>query len=132
MLTTRCHVVGPVYSPVTIEVLVARRADVPAAGLQVQIAESLKGFLDPLTGGKNADGWPFGRDVYVSEMFELLEQLPGVDGVIDVDLTSECPAGAERCVAARPLWHDNGDLIGLGLAAHHLPLVMVNPQVDVE
>lgn len=127
LLTTRCHVVGPVYSPVTIEVLVARRADVPAAGLQVRITEALKGFLDPPSDGKNGDGWPFGRDVYVSEMFEMLERLSGVDGVIDVDLTSECPAGAERCVAAQELWHDNGDLIGLGLAAHHLPLVMVNP-----
>ena len=38
-------------------------------------------FFDPLRGGPEKTGWPFGRDVYVSEVYALLDRLPGVDYV---------------------------------------------------
>jgi len=43
--------------------------------------ERLQTFFDPLTGGFEGKGWPFGRNIYVSEIYELLAGLPGVDYV---------------------------------------------------
>ena len=143
LLTIRHHVVGPVYAPVTPTALVARRADVPepvsaaylsahwdavpATDLRKRIVVALAGFLDPLSGGVDGTGWPFGRDVYVSELYQLLEGVPGVDHVPDVATASQCPPELPRCAVAPELWHDSGDLIGLGLAEHHLPLARVDP-----
>ncbi len=145
-LTTRHHVVGPTYAPVSAEILVARRADVPQPAsaavlrdhpdqvpdtdLRKAIIGALNSFLSPLDGG-SAGGWPFGRDVYVSELYELLERVPGVDYVPDIAIASMCPPAAAHCVVADPIWHDEGDLIGLRLAEHHLPWAQIDPTAVV-
>ena len=43
--------------------------------------QALKEFFDPLRGGPERRGWPFGRSIYVSEIYALLDDLPGVDYV---------------------------------------------------
>ncbi|MBW4673499.1 MAG: putative baseplate assembly protein [Desmonostoc geniculatum HA4340-LM1] len=35
-------------------------------------------YLNPLTGGLDGQGWPFGRPVYTSDIVALLQQTPGV------------------------------------------------------
>lgn len=134
LLTVRNVVVGPIYVPVQPAVVLAGRADVPPDLVRAQVKAAIDGFLDPLTGGEG-NGWPFGRDVYVSEIFQLLEALPGVDYVTDVSLASVLPAAGSvpadllaRSVAATPLWHESGDEIGLALEAHHLPWSRVDAQ----
>ncbi len=122
LLATRHHVVGPTYVPVSVEARVTPRPDA-AAGLDQRIKDKLEDFLDPLHGGPERDGWPFGRDVYISELYELLEGVAGVDWITEITLSSECPDEKPRCVEGKPLYHDREpkDLIGLGLEAHHLP-----------
>lgn len=138
VLTTRHHVVGPIYAPVSAGILIASRPDitdvVSAPGrptaveeLRNQVVDKLETFLHPLKGGSDGAGWPFGRGIYVSELYQLLEAIPGVDYVPDISLSSQCPPQAPRCVAAQELWHDEGDLIGLELAAHHLPQAQIDP-----
>jgi hypothetical protein len=39
-------------------------------------------FFDPISGGEDGQGWPLGRDVHVSEVYRLLDGLPGVDYVL--------------------------------------------------
>lgn len=129
LLTVRQAVAGPFYSPIAPEVVLARRPDaLPGTVLQAVVA-ALNGWLDPRAGGPAGEGWPFGRDVFVSEIYQLLEAVPGVDYVADVGLSSQCPGGSEEfCETAGALWHDSGDLIGLALGAHLLPW----PQVDAK
>jgi hypothetical protein len=47
------------------------------------ISAKVTEFFDPLTGGPGPDaqGWPFGRDVYASELYQLIEDVEGVDHV---------------------------------------------------
>jgi hypothetical protein len=45
------------------------------------IQENLRAFFDPLRGGPEDQGWPFGRDVYASEVYQVIEQTSGVDHV---------------------------------------------------
>lgn len=121
LITIHNSVVAPVYVPVQAEIIVARRSDTPEQTVRDNILAALTAFLDPLTGGPEGRGWPFGRDVYISELYQILERVQGVDYVPDLQLASLCPGGAQRCMPARELWHDRGDFIGLGLSAHHLP-----------
>jgi predicted phage baseplate assembly protein len=37
--------------------------------------------------GPDWEGWPFGRDLYVSELYSLIQQVPGVKHVLDVRLS---------------------------------------------
>jgi hypothetical protein len=123
ILTTRLHVVGPTYAPVSAEILVARYPDVLDDNLRRQIIQAINQFLSPLSVKDipNHQGWIFGRDVYVSEFYELLEKLDGVDYLPDILLTSECQAQDNNCVVAESIWNDEGDQVGLRLYDHHLP-----------
>ncbi|HEY9605874.1 MAG TPA: hypothetical protein V6C85_29985 [Allocoleopsis sp.] len=122
-LTTRLHVIGPTYAPVSAEILVARYPDVLDDDLRRQIIKAIDRFLSPLPvkNTPNHQGWIFGRDVYVSEFYELLEKLDGVDYLPDILLTSQCQDKDNHCVVADSLWNDDGDQIGLRLYDHHLP-----------
>lgn len=124
LLGVRQVVAPPVYVPIQAEIVVVTRPDVPAGPLRSRVKQALRGYLDALTGGPDGQGWPFGRDVYVSELYRLLEkEVSGVDYVPDITLTSLCPDGAPRCAAGRKLWNEDGELIGVELAAHQLPWV---------
>jgi hypothetical protein len=123
MLATRLHVVLPTWVPVAARVTVARRADVKPDELESRIKNRLADWLSPWTGGDiggDGDGWPFGRDVYVSELNAVLEAIPGVDYVGDALLDSQA-SGTPGEQSAPPIWHDSGALVGLALADHQLP-----------
>ena len=44
-------------------------------------SDALYSFLNPFTGGVDGTGWPFGRDLYLSEVYGLLQRIPSVDYV---------------------------------------------------
>jgi hypothetical protein len=123
LLTTQNVVAEPVWTPVEPQILVAPRSDVPSHQAAVSVTHALKRFLDPRVGGREGTGWPFGRDVYVSEIYRVLEALPEVDYVPDVALSSRCSTAVPRCAAAEGLWNAEGDQIGLRLAPHALPRI---------
>jgi len=81
LLTTRVHVVGPRYVKVNIRVTLFLKPDGKDAEVRAGTATALQEFLDPLRGGADGQGWPFGRHVYTSEIYQLLDRLPGVDYV---------------------------------------------------
>lgn len=134
ILATRHHVVAAHHAPVSAEIVIARTPDAVEEtsggrpGLYDRVLQKLQQFLDPLAGGTDGEGWPFGRDVYVSELVEQLEDVQGVDYVTDLMLSSACGAGETFCVPAPLLWHPEGDLIGLALSQHHLPKAAFDPK----
>lgn len=135
-LTTRHHVVSPLYVPVRAEVLVARRKDLPEPkpgeplgpgwshiaepDLRKTVVDAIRRFLDPVAGGPEGTGWPLGRSVFVSDLYAVLETLPGVEYVPDILLTSPCPDEG-GCITAREAWNDHAEKVGLDVADHHLP-----------
>ena len=138
-LTTRHHVVGPYYAPVGAEIVIACATGAVIEevrngvleGVKPRVRQRLEGFLDPLGGGASGSGWPFGRDVYASELYEQIEAVDGVDYIADLMLSSECLPQDEKCAAAPLLWHPEGDVVGLALARHHLPLARLDPAAIV-
>jgi hypothetical protein len=82
LLTTRVHVVGPHYLGVKVQLTLVLKPDAVPANVRRQAVAAVRDFLHPLRGGPNKDGWPFGRSVFTSEMYELLDKQSGVDYVI--------------------------------------------------
>jgi predicted phage baseplate assembly protein len=55
--------------------------------IQHQVEAALYRYLNPYTGGPDGTGWPLGRDLHVSELYGLLQQLPAIDFVEEVRLS---------------------------------------------
>ncbi len=92
----RLVVEPPLYKGVTV---VAKLIAKPAADrerLEDQAVEALYRFLDPVRGGPEGNGWPFGRPVHAGEVYALLQALPGVELVDDVLLFAADPISGER------------------------------------
>lgn len=89
-------VTGPDYLPVGVEVTVAP-VDFSAAGSVFEAVDAaLRAFLNPLYGGPDGTGWPFGRDVFQSDVAALLEALPGVDVATAINLLLGSAPQGER------------------------------------
>lgn len=92
LLTTRLHVVEPRYVTLhltatlvlkqgALEKTTTGDGQKEQTGVVESAVAALKEFFDPLKGGPERRGWPFGRSIYVSEIYALLDDLPGVDYV---------------------------------------------------
>ncbi|MCE7989160.1 MAG: hypothetical protein DYG89_49030 [Caldilinea sp. CFX5] len=89
LLTTRLHVIGPLYVPVDVTVSVVRK---PGSGLtKGEIERTIRDFLHPLRGGVDGNGWPFGRALYRSELYQRLESMAKVDHVESLALATQAP-----------------------------------------
>jgi hypothetical protein len=104
IIGTRVEVVGPTYLDVTVRAKVRSVKNASKTNLTVKIVKALDDFFDPLTGGPEQTGWPFGRDVYRSEVLQVIDEVIGVDHVIDLELSAEgCePQCGNICLA--PDW----------------------------
>jgi len=88
LLAARVQVVGPRLVPLRVRVTVRLLPDAPVKpaesairAMQVRVRDALTQYLDPVAGG-DGHGWPFGRSVNVSEIYRLIDTLPGVDFVV--------------------------------------------------
>ena len=89
LLTTRHHVVGPGYTAVGVVTEVVRTAQAQGPIVAGAVMDALHGFFHPLTGGPGKQGWPFGRHVFASEVYQELERVSGVDHVESLRLRQD-------------------------------------------
>jgi predicted phage baseplate assembly protein len=80
---TRLLVVGPDYLTVEVRAHVRAHRNADPGQVESRIRAALADFLDPLRGGPAGLGWPFGREVYRSEIMAVIDGVAGVDHVID-------------------------------------------------
>jgi hypothetical protein len=83
LITTKIKVSGPTYVDFTLqaEVVLLRQHSHLATQKRQEIAEALRGFFHPLTGDINGTGYQIGRSAHLSELYYLIEDVPGVDYV---------------------------------------------------
>ncbi len=81
LLTSRIHVVTPNTLQIGVRLTLQPAADANPDVLRRAAVQALRVYFDPLGGGNDGRGWPFGRAVYVSEIYRLLAAMPGVDYV---------------------------------------------------
>ncbi|MGK7899310.1 MAG: baseplate J/gp47 family protein [Xenococcus sp. (in: cyanobacteria)] len=83
LIGTKIHVVGPRYLTISIRLTIHLKQDAEELDTRGKITAVLEKFFRPLPDPDNPQqsGWPFGRNVYVSEIYQLLDELEGVDYV---------------------------------------------------
>jgi hypothetical protein len=111
LLTMRHHVVGPDYVSIAIAATLFLREDARPDIVPERARDDVRALFHPRR-------WPFGRDVYISEVYELLEKTPGVDHITDVEI-STAEAWREQRTA-------DGSSIGITLKPHELVAVNVD------
>jgi hypothetical protein len=89
ILTTRLMVVGPSYVSVGVTAQVRAQESADPGRVKADIVRALDDYLHPLHGGPNGWGWPFGRDVYRSEILASIDAVDGVDHVLSASLAVE-------------------------------------------
>ena len=104
VITTRIEVVAPEYLEVRVQASVRIKALSDPLGVRERILTALDSFLDPRHGGPDARGWPFGRDVYRSEILQLIDGVLGVDHVIALTLIGGTGEALCSNVSLCPTW----------------------------
>lgn len=83
---SQINLIGPGYIQVWVEASVQFTSITEAKTIEGEILGNLQHFFHPLHGGPEKKGWDFGRNVYISEVYELIQNTDGVDHVDDLIL----------------------------------------------
>ena len=104
VLCTRLVVVGPEYLVIAVAAHVRARSGADPERVRADVDAALADFLDPLRGGPAGRGWPFGRDVYRSEILQVVDGVRGVDHVLELTISADGRAVACGNVCVPPTW----------------------------
>ena len=106
LLTTTLRIKEPNYVGVKVHAEIIPSEYSQPELVQARVAESLRDFVSPLAIAEDGvgngqqdgsmanltdddwEGWPFGRNLYVAEIFSLIQRVPGVKHVLDVQLST--------------------------------------------
>ncbi|MFF2012400.1 putative baseplate assembly protein [Streptomyces sp. NPDC058195] len=100
LVGTRLVVEPPAYQGVTVVArLVTAGGD--ADRVRAEAVAALFRHIDPLRGGADGTGWPFGRPVQYGEIFAVLQNVPGVALVEEVRMFPADPITGRRGAAVQ-------------------------------
>ena len=96
LLTTTLRIAEPNYLGVKVDAAIIPAEFSQPEVVRARVAEALRAFISPLAIADEQDalmdatweGWPFGRNLYVAEIFSLIQRVPGVKHVVDVQLST--------------------------------------------
>lgn len=82
------QVIGPTWIATDIEVHVASTTIENSDATLAAVRDAIVRFLDPVTGGDDGRGWPFGRRPRVSDLAACTAAVPGVDHLSQIVIHS--------------------------------------------
>lgn len=82
------NVVGPSFLEIGTDIKVHILSTAEAKDVQNRIRDRLDHFFHALYGGDKGKGWEYGRNVYLSEVYAVIENIEGVDYVESISLNS--------------------------------------------
>jgi predicted phage baseplate assembly protein len=93
LLTVRLDVRPPAYYWVSIKVQLRSVPGEDKNKVEAEVLSRLYRFLNPLTGGQSGSGWPFGRNLFVSDVYQCLQGIPDVQFIRNVEMYAAQPGG---------------------------------------
>ncbi|HSE40984.1 MAG TPA: putative baseplate assembly protein, partial [Acidobacteriota bacterium] len=89
LVTSAVYVVGPHYVEISVKckVRIVPRNDPTKVVKGIQ--DTLDRFLDPFVGGPEKNGWPFGRSVFASELYQVIDGVEGVDFASNLSILTD-------------------------------------------
>ncbi len=124
LVGTRLLVAPPTYVGLTVVVDVSARERYDPDKVHDDVLRAVYGLFDPLAGGPDGTGWPFGRSVQSHEVHAALARIPGVDMAQEVSVTL-FPADADTGRREAPV--QRLDLPPTGLVFSYEHQVRVRP-----
>lgn len=88
-VTADLWVAGPEWVEVTVAATVVPASLAVADAVLSRVTAALDGFLHPLTGGREGQGWPFARIPHASDLYAVIEAVAGVDHVRVLKVSNE-------------------------------------------
>ena len=79
------YVLGPGFTVVAVSARVRALDPRTSSEVERRALQALEDFFHPLYGGESREGWSFGRDVQLSEVYAVLQRVDGVDYVESVE-----------------------------------------------
>ena len=99
----RAIVEPPHYQGITVVARIRARRRARTATVEDTARRALYQYFEPISGGPDGDGWPFGRPVNVGEVYAVLQRVEGVEFVEDVRLFATDPITGQRGEATQRL-----------------------------
>jgi len=105
LVGTRMMIEPPEYQWITAVISVRARPRYRAEDVRHEVLRAVYRLFDPLEGGPEGTGWPFGRSVQAHEVNAALARIPGVDMAeeVSVQLFPADPATGRRGSAVQRL-----------------------------
>jgi predicted phage baseplate assembly protein len=90
LIGTDVHVISPVYVKVSITATIVPVESFRDDSLiKEKVNKKLISFIHPVKGGFEGKGWPIGRDVYLSDLYGIIENIEGVSCVTGLSVSGD-------------------------------------------
>ena len=86
LLTSELYVAGPVYRVIKVQVQLVVSPSFDLASVKKNTQAALTTLFDPLRGGNDGAGWPFGGSIYYSDVYRAILAVPGIQRIQDNQL----------------------------------------------
>lgn len=96
LLATRLEIDSPEYIPVAVEVRVKAKAGSNPERIAAAVEKRLYRYINPVYGGSNGNGWPFGQSLSVSEIYAILQGIVSIDYIEEAKIFPIDPESNER------------------------------------
>jgi hypothetical protein len=89
LVSSMVSVEKPRYVELSLKIDVVREPGGSSEDIKNQVDFQLRKFLHPILGGRNERGWPFGRALHKIDLYNVVEEVPGVEFVDRVVILDE-------------------------------------------
>ncbi|MGH9070725.1 MAG: putative baseplate assembly protein [Acidimicrobiales bacterium] len=107
----RAVVEPPRYQGITVVARLRASPRASATRLVESALSALYRYFNPLVGGPEGQGWPFGRPVHVGEVYAVLQRLTGCEFVEDARLFGADPLTGQRGESTQRIDLSPGSLV---------------------
>lgn len=101
LLTVRLDIREPQYTWVAVDLAATAMPHADPNRVRSDIERELYRFINPIVGGPGGNGWPFGRDLYPSDLYACLRKVEGIEFIESLRLYQAIPSGNRTEISGR-------------------------------
>ena len=96
LLTTVLVVSEPEFQWVSVDAIVKASPGTDPDRVRNDVENRLYNFIHPISGGTEREGWPFGRNLFASELYSQIQPVDGVEYVQEINVFPVDPVTGEK------------------------------------
>jgi len=96
LLATRLEITPPEYVPVAVEARIKVKAGRDTRQVAADVEKRLYRYINPVCGGPDENGWPFGGGLSLPEIYATIQGTPNADYIEEAKLFPIDPTTGER------------------------------------